>query len=156
MRRKWTKEEEDLLLNNLKMYKSVEALPILSLSEKLGRTAESTKRKAKRLRETMKSQYEWDKDESNEAFLLYLNGEALGSIHSKLHALGSEFTLEQLEEELKSRRKRAEEVIRTYAEERRLKVANRLSLETILLFRNNYATTSDFTRKALHARIAHG
>lgn len=156
MRRKWTKGEEDLLLNNLKIYKSVEALPILSLTEKLGRTAESIKRKAKRLQEALKSQYEWDKEESNEAFLLYLNGEALGSIRFKLHEQGSTCTLEQLEEELKFRRKKAEEVIRAYAEERRLKVANRLSLETILLFRNTYNTTSDFTRKALHARIAHG
>ena len=156
MRKKWTKEEEDLLINNLKKYKSVTELPLKSLSERLDRTPDSIARKAKRLQDTLKSQYEWDKEESNEAFLLYLNGEALGRILDKLHEQGSAFTLDQLEEELKSRRKRAEEVIKSYAEERQLKIANRLSLDTILLFRNNYNTTSDFTRKVLHARIAHG
>jgi hypothetical protein len=154
--KKWTKDEEALLLNQLRQYKTIDGLPIVSLAEKLDRTGDAVKRKAKRLLETMQSQYEWDKEESDEAFLLYLNGEALGSIHSRLQDDGSNFTLDQLEEEMKSRRKKADQVIRSYAEERQLKVAKQLSLETILLFRNNYKTTSDFTRKALHSRIARG
>lgn len=156
MRKKWTKEEEDLLINNLKMYKSIAKLPLKSLSDKLGRTADSITRKAKRLQDEIRSQYVWDREESGEAFLLYLKGEALSKILSELHEQGSTCTLEQLEKELQSRRKKAEEVIRSYAEERQLKLAKRLSLDTILLFLNNYNTTSDFTRKALHARIAHG
>jgi len=156
MRKKWTEEEENLLISQLRNFKTIERLPIATLSDKLGRTGTSIERKAKRLLETMNSQYEWDKEESDEAFLLYLNGEALGVILSKLHEEGSNFTLDQLEEELKSRRKKAEAVIKSYAEERQLKVAKQLSLDTILLFRSKYNTTNDFERKALNNRIARG
>jgi hypothetical protein len=157
--KKWTKEEEDRLVSIFRSngWTNSNEVPYNLLEEKFpGRTQRALRSKLTRLIPSQKLTYSWDKDEVKEAFSLHLNGEPLKTIQSKLHEQGSTCSLEELEAELGRQRARAEQVIRAYAEERGLAVSKYLSLDTLNFFRNNYNTSSDFIRKALHSRITNG
>ena len=157
--KRWTKEEEERLVNIYRSnnWTSVSEVPYHLLEEKFpGRTQRALRSKLTRLVPSQKLTYIWDNEESKEAFSLYLEGEALASIRSKLHAQGSECSLDELEAEIGRQRTRAERVVRAYAEERGLAVSKHLTSDTLNFFRNNYRTTNDFIRKALHTRIANG
>ena len=99
---------------------------------------------------------EWDKDLSRAAFNLYLDSKPTKEIFDFLQEEGDTHTVEELEQELDKARRRMREFITKYAEERGLKVARTLSLDTMRLFRDQYQTTSDFVRKGLHIRIQNG
>lgn len=155
--RRWSKEETRTLELNLDKYNwDFTKLPITLLAEKLNRTESAILAKAARLKNDYNRTYEWSEEEQNGAFFYYLKGLPLKEIHDKLINFGSQATLEQLESELKRIRKSHEEEAKAYAEERGLKIAKHLTLETLEFFLKNRNTTSDFTRKALHSRIANG
>lgn len=153
---RWTKEEETFVLEELKKCKVITMLPLISMSQQLGRTADSIRRKAERLCVTKASEYSWDKEESKEAFLLYVNGLPTAEILTQLHEQGSVATVEQLELELKRLRDAWDKHIRTYAEERNLPTAKRFSLDTIKFYIDNRLTDKDFIRKVLHGKIKNG
>jgi hypothetical protein len=154
--KKWDKEEENYIYELLKTHKIVANLPLISMSQKLNRTPDSIRRKAVRLQEAQKSNYQWDKEEREEAFRLYLKELPSAKILEKLHEQGSTASMKNLEDELKRLREVLSQRIRKYAEERQLPVAKHFRLDTIKFFMDNQATTSDFTRKALHSRIKNG
>ena len=154
--KKWTKEEENFVLAQLKVYKSVADLPLASMSQKMGRTSDSIRKKAGRLHQAKDSIYIWDKEESQEAFLLYLQELPLAEILKQLHDQGSTATLDQLEIELKRMREAWSKHIRTYAEERQLPTAKHFKLNTIKFYIENRLTASDFVRKVLHGKIKNG
>lgn len=154
--KKWTKEEEGFVISKLNAYKTVENLPLISMSEYMGRTPDSIRKKAGRLYGTTKTEYFWDLDESKEAFLLYLQGLSLAEVLKQLHEQGSTADLDQLEIELKRMREAWSKYIRNYAEERGLAVAKQLSLDTIKFYIENRLTDKDFIRKVLHGKIKNG
>lgn len=157
--KRWTKEEEDNLIKICRSngWTSTSQVPFHLLEEKFpGRTQRALRSKLTRLLPSPKLSYVWDNEEAKEAFSLYLNGKPLKSIQSELHEQGSTCSLEELEAEINRQKDKAEQVVRAYAEERNLPVSKHLTSDTLNFFRNNYNTTSDFTRKALHARIANG
>lgn len=157
--KRWTKEEEDNLIKICRSngWTSTIEVPFHLLEEKFpGRTQRALRSKLARLLTSPVLTYHWDSEESKEAFSLYLNGEPLKSIQLKLHEQGSTCSLEELEAEINRQRARAEQIVRAYAEERNLPVSKYLTSDTLNFFRNNYSTTSDFVRKALHSRIANG
>jgi uncharacterized Zn finger protein len=145
---KWTKDEEERLMNIYSQYDSLKDVPFHLLNFP-GRTEKALKAKLNRLITSHNLTYSWTKEESRKVFHQYLQGVALKDIET-------EASLNELESELKRQRDKAEQIVRAYAEERGLQVNKYLSLETLNLFRNNYNTTSDFTRKALHNRIQNG
>lgn len=154
---KWTKEEENFVLEHLKKYKTVAELPLIAMGEIMGRTPTSIRRKALRLNESKKPpSYEWSKEESKEAFTLYLQELSLADILEKLHEDGSQASIEELEEELKRLREAWSIHMRAYAEERNLPIAKRFKLETIGFYINNRFTEKDFIRKVLHGKIKNG
>lgn len=157
--KRWTKEEEDNLIKICRSngWTSTSEVPLYILEEKFpGRTQRALRSKLNRLLTSPTLTYLWDSEESKEAFSLYLKGEALKSIQLKLHEQGSTCSLEELEAEINRQRTRAEQIVRAYAEERNLPVSKYLTSDTLNFFKNNYNTTSDFVRKALHSRIANG
>lgn len=156
MSKRWTKEEENLVLSSLKQHKSIANLPLTILSEKIGKTPDSIRRKAIRLQESSTSLYKWVQDEQKEAFLLYLQGMPLAEILVELHEQGSTASLADLEDELKRLREVWSRLIRRYAEERQLATAKHFSLDTIEFYINSKDTTSDMIRKALHRKIKNG
>lgn len=156
--KKWTVEEERFVLEQLNIYKAVSELPLVSMGQKLGRSPDSVRKKAGRLYESKKSGYKWDKDESKDAFLLYLEGIPLATIIEKLQDMYEDCypTLDQLEKELKRVREAWSKHIRSYAEGRQLPVAKHFSLDTIKFYISNYGTDKDFVRKVLHGKIKNG
>lgn len=156
IKNRWTKEEENFVLEQLKKYKSVGDLPLISMSKTMDRTPDSIKRKAKRLYETRKSNYSWDQEESKEGFLLYLKELPTAQILEQIQEQGSKATLEQLEQELKRLREAWSNHIKIYAEERGLPVAKYFKLDTISFYIENRLTEKDFVRKALHGKIKNG
>lgn len=156
--RKWTEQEEKLVLDYLNTYKFVSELPLVAMSEKLKRTSDSIKRKATRLKEANKPRYIWDKDESKEAFLLYLQGLPAASILEKLQNMyeAPYPTLDQIDNEVKSLREDWSKHIGAYAEGRGLPVAKQFKLDTISFYIENRLTDKDFIRKVLHGKIKNG
>jgi len=154
---KWTKEEERRLVNIYCNNNWDKDVPYKMLAEKFpGRSADAIKSKLRKLIKSEHLDYKWDKEESKTAFTYYLEGLPTKEILEKLHAQGSNATLEQLDADLKRSRFNAESIVRAYAEERELSVAQHLRADTLLFFRNNYNTRSNFIRKGLHSRIANG
>lgn len=147
---KWTKDEEERLINLYSQWNSPKEVPFHLLVDKFpGRTEKALKAKLNRLITSHNLTYRWTKEESRKVFHQYLEGVALADIET-------DASLEELESELKRQRNKAEQIVRAYAEERGLQANKYLSLETLNLFRKHYNTTSDFTRKALHNRIQNG
>lgn len=152
--KRWTTEEENFVIEQLKKYKAVDQLPLIAMSQSMGRTSDSIRKKAGRLYGT--ENYGWDTEESKEAFLLYLKELPIAGILKRLHEQGSEATLDQLELELKRLREAWSKHIRGYAEERGLAVAKHFKLDTIGFYIENRLTTKDFIRKVLHGKIKNG
>ena len=155
---RWTKDEEAFVLEELKKWKVVALLPLISMSQELGRTPDSIRRKAERLCASKPLKYNWDKDASKDAFLFYLDGKSTAEILYKLEEdyEGESPTLDQLEQELKRLRDAWDKHIRTYAEERGLPTAKHFKLDTIKFYIENRLTTKDFIRKVLHGKIKNG
>ena len=153
---RWSKEEENYVLKVLETHRNIADLPLVSMSQKLDRSPESIKRKAVRLRESQKSTHTWDKEESKEAFTLYLKGLPLAEILAELQEQDSQASMKNLEDELKRLREAWSRHMKKYAEERQLPTAKHFKLDTIKFYMDNRTTTSDFTRKALHRRIKNG
>lgn len=156
---KWTKEEEYKLVNIYcsNDWKSLKDIPYKLLEEKFpSRSADAIRSKLRKLIKSEHLDYTWDKEESRTAFAYYLEGLPFKEILDKLHAQGSNATMEQLESELKRSKFKAESMVRAYAEERGLSVAKYITPATLVLFRDNYNTKSSFIRKGLHSRIANG
>ena len=153
---RWSKDEEAYLLSMIKTYRNIADLPLVTISQKLERTTDSIRRKAIRLKEMSAFLYEWDKEESKEAFLLYLEELSLAEILKRLHEQGSAASLKNLEEELKRLKEAWSEHIRKYAEERQLPTAKHFKPDTLKFYIENRTTDSDFIRKALHKRIKNG
>ena len=154
--KRWTQEEEDYVLSVLKKYKSVSQLPLVAMSEKLGRTADSIRRKAIRLDQTPSEEYEWAKEESSEAFILYLEELPLAKVLEKLHEQGSTASMEQLEEEIQRIRDQWSLHIKRYAETNGIPCAKHFKLDTIKFYIQNRNTASDFVKKSLHRKIKNG
>lgn len=150
---RWTTEEENYVLKHVNKY-GLENLPLPTMTKYLNRSVSSVTKKAKRLLEA--KNYEWEKEESQEAFNLYLEGKSTGSILDELHEQGSTASMKELETELRRLKEAWTKYIRNYAEARQLPAADYLSLETIKFFIENYKTESDFIRKGLHTRIRNG
>jgi hypothetical protein len=155
---RWTKDEENFVLEHLKKYTSVGELPLIAMGRTMGRTPASIGRKATRLLLLSKNThtYEWSREESKEAFTLYLQELSLVDTLEELHRQGSEATLDQLEQELKRLRDAWSNHIMAYAEERKLPVAKRFTLETISFYITNRLTDKDFLRKVLYGKIKNG
>lgn len=152
--KRWTAEEENFVIEQLRKYKTVDQLPLVAMSQSMGRTPDSIRKKAGRVHIT--ESYIWDQEESKEAFLLYLKELPLATILAELHRQGSEATLDQLELELKRLREAWSKHIRGYAEERGLAVAKHFKLDTIGFYIENRLTDKDFVRKVLHGKIKNG
>lgn len=154
---RWSKEDCRILEKNLDKYNwKIDKLPVSLLADMFNRTEAAVIAKAKRLVLQYERTYEWSQDEQNGSFHYYLKGLPTKEIHEKLLAFGSQATLEQLESELSRMKKMYSDEIKDYAEERGLPVAKAIQIDTIDFFIKNKNTTSDFTRKALHSRIARG
>lgn len=155
--KRWSEKDVRTLENALDQYEwKIERLPLTTLATKFDRTETAVIAKAKRLIEKYNRTYEWSEEEQRGAFHYYLKGLSFKEIHEKLVDFGSGATLEQTEQELLRMRKAHSDGIIAYAEERGLKAAKTISLETINYFLKNKDTTNDFERKALNNRIARG
>jgi hypothetical protein len=155
--KRWSEKDVRILENTLDQYEwKIEKLPLMTLAMKFDRTETAVIAKAKRLIEEYNRTYEWSEEEQRGAFHYYLKGLSFKEIHEKLLNFGSEATLEQTEQELLRMKKSYSDGIRTYAEERGLRAAKTMSLETINYFLKHKDTTNDFERKALNNRIARG
>lgn len=155
--KRWSEKDVRILENTLDQYEwKIEKLPLMTLAAKFERSETAVIAKAKRLIEKYNRTYEWSEEEQRGAFIYYLKGLPFKEIHEKLLNFGSQATLEQTEQELLRMKKSYTDGIRAYAEERGLKAAKTMSVETIDYFLKNKDTTNDFTRKALNNRIARG
>ena len=154
---RWTKEEENFVLSNIKHYKGViENLPLPTMAQKIDRSEGAIKLKAMRLLNKLQEEYEWSKEERALAFSLYTQDVPTEEILEKLHETGSQCNTKHLKTELSRLRKAWEQRIRTYAEERQLPIAKKIKLSTIRFYIGNVLTDKDFVRKVLHERIKNG
>lgn len=151
MRKLWTKQEEELLQAALdKAKNNIEDVPIVAIAEKIGRTAKAVKSKAFKLKK--EPLYKWDREESKEAFELYLREMDTSDILEELKEQGSTATLPQLEKRLMELRWYFADALRAYAKANDLWQPKNPSLKLLKLyydFGSNPQLGSEL-REALH------